>query len=210
MLNWQDVQTAEHPFFHIQVNNFLKPKLINRINDQWPVKWEKQENGRFSKKFGSRKIPPAVRQVVDAIHGNLEPIEELTGINGLIPDPDLFGAGCHCIPPGGFLKMHVDFNKHTHGWHRRVNMLIYVNSDWDESWGGALILAKDPKQLNNDVKVIPPHAGCCVIFPTTDQSWHGHPSPLCCPANRQRRSIAVYLYTQDPPMEKPHSTIYAK
>lgn len=52
-------------------------------------------------------------------------LEKLTGISGIIPDPHFQGGGLHQIEKGGFLKMHVDFNKHKDlGLDRRLNLLI--------------------------------------------------------------------------------------
>ncbi len=71
----------------------------------------------------------------------LQFLEALTGIEGLIPDPYFGGAGPHQILPGGFLKVHADFN-----WHpmlkldRRLNLLVYLNRDWREEYGGHLEL----------------------------------------------------------------------
>ena len=39
-------------------------------------------------------------------------LEKLTGIPGIIPDPHFQGGGLHQIEREGFLKIHVDFNKH--------------------------------------------------------------------------------------------------
>ena len=68
-------------------------------------------------------------------------LEQLTGISGLIPDPHFWGGGLHQIERGGHLKVHSDFN-----WHeellldRRLNMIVYLNEDWDPEWGGGLEL----------------------------------------------------------------------
>ena len=35
----------------------------------------------------------------------------------------------------------------------------------------------------------------CVVFTTSDDSWHGHPDPLACPQGMTRKSIATYYYT---------------
>ena len=42
--------------------------------------------------------------------------------------------------------------------------------------------------------------GRVVIFATDADSFHGHPDPLACPADRARRSIATYYYA--PPRER--------
>ena len=40
---------------------------------------------------------------------------------------------------GQELDPHVDFNFQLRGgFHRRANLLLYLNEDWDPSWGGAL------------------------------------------------------------------------
>ena len=68
-------------------------------------------------------------------------LEALTGIEGLIPDPYFGGGGPHQIQPGGFLKIHADFNVHPQlKLDRRLNMLIYLNKDWREEYGGHLEL----------------------------------------------------------------------
>ncbi len=125
-------------------------------------------------------------------------LEALTGIEGIIPDPHFEGGGVHEMAQGGFLKMHSDFN-----WHkklrldRRLNMLIYLNPDWQDSWGGHLELW-DSEMKNQFIKV-PPAFNKTVIFSTTDYSFHGLPNPLECPENVKRRSLALYYYSNGRP-----------
>ena len=67
----------------------------------------------------------------------LDMLSELIGIPHLIPDPALVGAGYHEIKPGGYLKVHADFNKHPENkLDRRLNVLVYLNKDWKEEYGG--------------------------------------------------------------------------
>lgn len=191
------------PFPHIVIDGFLSPETVRAINAQWPTDW-RREDGKFNRKWSRQHgLPPAAQAVADSIDPRW--LEEITGIAGLIADPDLFGAGLHCIPPTGFLKMHVDFNQHPKGWHRRVNLLIYLNEEWRDEWNGHLQLG-----LGDDAVSIAPIGGRCVIFETTEDSWHGHPVPLACPPDVQRRSLALYYYTPDPPPSAAHTTIYRK
>lgn len=192
------------PFPHTIVENLVSPETVKKINDQWPMKWE-QESGRFTKKWNTQYLPQAAREVIDSI--NIAEIEQATGIDNLIADPDLYGAGLHCIPRGGFLKMHCDFNYHPNGWRRRVNVLIYLNQNWHDDWGGHLILSKSHKPEGVEIA---PVGGRCVIFETNDKSWHGHPEPLACPESVQRRSLALYFYTNDSDGQEPRSTVYKK
>lgn len=190
------------PFQHVVLDDFIDPAQVRAINAQWPSDWTK-EDGRFNRKWSSNALPTAAKAIADAIGVAL--VEDAVGIAGLFPDPDLFGAGLHCIPAGGFLKMHVDFNGHPKGWHRRANVLIYLNEEWRPEWGGQLQLG-----LWGHSKRIDPIGGRCVIFETNDQTWHGHPEPLKCPEHIQRRSLALYYYTAEPPQGALHTTIYRK
>ena len=51
------------------------------------------------------------------------------------------------------------------------------------------------------------------IFGYSETAWHGHPVPLTCPPDRERRSLALYYYTPMTPAEDAalafHTTIYA-
>ena len=67
----------------------------------------------------------------------------------------------------------------------------------------------------NRVQCILPIANRCVLFETSERSWHGF-SAIRLPPERQdvsRRSIAVYYYTRQRPQAEtspPHSTIYVQ
>ncbi|MBO9622880.1 MAG: 2OG-Fe(II) oxygenase [Sphingomonas sp.] len=122
-------------------------------------------------------------------------LEWVTGIHGLIADHSMFGGGVHQVGRGGFLKIHTDFSWHEGlRLHRRVNVLLYLNPDWREEWGGHLELW--PASMEGCAVRIAPLLGRMVVFSTTDESFHGHPEPLACPADVTRNSIALYYYTQ--------------
>jgi hypothetical protein len=142
----------------------------------------------------------------------LEFLEALTGIEGLIPDPYYGGAGPHQIEPGGFLKIHADFN-----WHpllrldRRLNLLVYLNRDWREEYGGHLELW-DRTMSRCERRILPVY-NRTVVFNTTDTSYHGHPTPLACPPGMTRKSLSFYYYTNGRPEAErsaPHDTIFRK
>src|SRR5688572_23077766 len=84
------------------------------------------------------RLPPTARRLIeDLISADfLGFLERLTGIEGLIPDPYLEGGGIHQIGTGGYLKIHTDFNYHSHlRLHRRLNLLLYLNPGWRPEWG---------------------------------------------------------------------------
>ena len=137
-------------------------------------------------------------------------LEALTGIEGLIPDPYFGGGGLHQIEPGGFLKVHADFNVHPKlKLDRRLNVLVYLNREWRDEYGGHLELW-DRDTSTCRVKILPLF-NRTVIFSTTDTSFHGHPHPLTSPAGMSRKSVSLYYYTAGRPESErsaPHDTIF--
>jgi Rps23 Pro-64 3,4-dihydroxylase Tpa1-like proline 4-hydroxylase len=125
-------------------------------------------------------------------------LSQITGIQDLIPDPEYRGSGIHQTLPGGYLGIHADFNRYAKfDLHRRVNAFIFLNPNWNESYGGHLELwSKDLKTCG--AKISPDH-GRFVVFSSTDFSYHGQPHPLTCPSDRSRRSLALYYYTKTRP-----------
>lgn len=203
MTNFEVLERHQKPFVHWVGDGFISAANVRAINAEWPQDWKK-EDGKGQKKWSTTVLPPTAHAVVDAIAPAA--VGQMVGIPGLIADPELGGGGLHCIPCGGFLKMHRDYNAHPgRGWHRRVNLLIYLNETWHDGWAGQLQLGVD-----DDLKRISPIAGRCVVFTMLDNSWHGHPEPLACPESVQRRSLALYFYTPEPPPEPAHTTIYRR
>ena len=124
-------------------------------------------------------------------------LEELTGIEGLIPDYTMDGGGLHMTKRGGHLNIHADFSTHhTHEtWARRVNILLYLNEEWHDDWGGKLELwDKDMTACQGRVT---PAGNRMLVFTTSDDSFHGHPDGLTCPPDMARRSLAMYYFTEE-------------
>lgn len=191
------------PFPHIMIDNFLPDDLAETILSNFPDKPVDKEvnfNMGYAGQF-KRQIPPAHCNEYNRnlfAFFNSEPmlqfLESITGIEKLIPDPYFTGGGYHEISAGGLLGIHADFrvNKQLN-LNRRINMLIYLNKNWQEEWGGCLELWD--KSMTDAQKSIYPIFNRCVIFNTDQDSFHGHPDPLACPDNVTRKSIALYYYT---------------
>ena len=130
------------------------------------------------------------------------------GLPDLAADPAMKAGGLHETAPGGFLKVHLDFNKlvATGKW-RRLNLLLFLTPDWQEEWGGHLELwGGEPLECK---KKILPKFGRMVIFEASEHSWHGQPEPHTAPV--ARRSMALYYYSGEPHPScdgKYHSTVY--
>jgi hypothetical protein len=215
---------AAEPFPHIVLEDFLPPERVDAILEAFPAPdspyWSTKDQPDSKKQdttpdyVAELKMPPAIREAMWQFNSSLFLffLHHLTGIRGLTGDPWLYGGGIHQILPGGLLKIHADFNIHEFtGLLRRINVLVYLNKDWQDEWGGHLELWDT--EMSRCVRRVAPNAGTCVIFNTSSTSYHGHPDPLRCPPGRTRKSLAFYYYTIDPefdPRGKLHSTLWRK
>lgn len=201
------------PYEHWLIDDFLPRGIADEIYFMWPDNNDDIWHRKICKT--SHKYSTETLTELGSVYGHVEAIlqsesyisflKSITGISSLRCDYNLFGAGMHNIPRGGFLKIHVDFNGGNKN-ERAVNCLLYMNKDWKPEYGGHLELWKDEK--GTEKKLIEPLFNRMAIFKCTDDSWHGHPHPYKCPDHSSRKSIATYYY-KDPEHEiKPHSTIY--
>jgi Rps23 Pro-64 3,4-dihydroxylase Tpa1-like proline 4-hydroxylase len=214
----QDYLNAE-PFPHIIIDNFFSTEILDKILEEFPqpdsINWQSFKN-KSEKKLASTselQMGKTIRFLLYQLNSStfIDFLEKLTGIDGIIPDPHFVGGGLHQIERGGYLKLHVDFNKHTRlKLDRRLNLLIYLNKNWEEEYGGHLQLW-DSEMKECRQKILPIF-NRCVIFSTTDFSYHGHPDPLTCPEDRTRKSLALYYYSNGRPAEEvigsDHSTVF--
>jgi len=217
---WRDSYRTARPFPHVVMDNFLPEEVAEGILEEFPapnrIEWLQLKHNR-SKKLASQEetqLGDFTRALIHQFNSSvfMNFLETLTGIEGLIPDPHLWGGGLHQIERGGFLGIHADFNKHPRlKLDRRLNLLLYLNKDWKEEYGGHLQLwNRDMSRC--EVKLLPIF-NRCVIFSTTDFSFHGHPEPLTCPEGWTRKSLALYYYSNGRPPEEisgEHSTLYQR
>ena len=124
--------------------------------------------------------------------------ELLSGIDGLEPDPTLYGGGLHQTEPGGFLGIHVDNETHPKtGFARRLNLILYCTDGWRKEWGGELEFWD--RTRSRAVVCIPPLFNRAVLFETGNRSYHGHTMPLAYPEGIFRKSIAAYYWSPSRP-----------
>ncbi len=189
------------PFPHIVIDEFVSHDVLRAINAHFP---SREKSVSFTRNQEKLKYQFHPDDLDDALTYSLftalnsQPflafLSALTGIDGLIADPYFAGGGLHETLRGGHLGVHADFNRHKRmNVRRRINVLIYLNEDWKDEYGGHLELwSKDMKNVERQVA---PIIGRCVIFNTDLDSYHGHPDPLATPDGKSRRSIATYYYT---------------
>jgi|HubBroStandDraft_3_1064219.scaffolds.fasta_scaffold16989_3 hypothetical protein len=208
------------PFPHVVIDNLFPAPVLAAVLADFPqpdeIPWQRFDSPT-EKKLGYTFRSPLKERLRGFLFEMSTPpvlqfLEALTGIEGLIPDPYFGGAGPHQILPGGFLKVHVDFN-----WHpllkldRRLNLIVYLNHDWCEEYGGHIELWD--REMGACVRRVLPVFNRTIVFSTTDTSFHGHPAPLACPPGRSRKSVSFYYYTNGRPEAErsaPHDTIFRK
>ena len=202
---------AAEPFPHVVIDGFLEPALCRQLVETFPA----YDGERFRNDWG--ELGKAWREDVSRLGSAWSELDaglrspaflgllsRISGIPRLLFDPTYFGGGTHENLHDMELDPHIDFNLHPQtNLHRRLNLLLYLNEEWDEAWGGSLELHTDPWRPTheNRITTIPPLANRCVIFETSDRSWHGF-RRIALPEDRRhlsRRSFAMYLYTRERP-----------
>ena len=215
------------PFRHLVMDDFFDADFARQLLEEFPpfdVNKAMNENGEIGAKCVHEEMPRlgASYRALDGLVQSTEFLEwlgRMTGIDGLQYDPDYFGGGTHENRHGQDLDPHVDFNKHPKtGMHRRLNLIIYLNREWSDDWGGAIELHKDPRlpPEQDTIRYVNPKFNRAVLFETTHWSWHGFERinlPQGDADPHSRKSVALYFYSESRPKEeqtKPHSTIYVE
>ena len=66
-----------------------------------------------------------------------------------------------------------DGNIHTDHWSKVITVLVYFNTDW-ENTGGQLRLLRSADDIEDFAAEVPPLGGTLLAFRRTSVSWHGH------------------------------------
>jgi hypothetical protein len=215
-----------YPFKNVVIDNFLSPDFANQLLDQFPCV---SDRSKLVNEFGVLNPKASIPDVagIGGVYREIDQyiqtdefltfMSEITGIPNLLYDPWYFGAGTHENFHSSGLDPHIDFNIHPKtNWHRRINAIVYLNDDWDPKWGGDIGFHTDPWNLTGDKRVsFEPLFNRCVIFETTENSWHSVET-INLPEeqrDRSRKSFTIYLYTQTRENEEvapPHGTVYVQ
>ncbi len=216
---------AAQPFRWVVIDDFFAPEPLRwMLEDFPPFREEKAMNemGRVGVKAVFDDLSAISERYARIGEGIANPgfrdyVSVLTGIEGLLHDDAMYGGGTHENLDGAELDPHVDFNFDERlGWHRRLNLLAFLNPEWDASWGGCVELHSAPRDpAANRIVSFAPVLNRCVLFETNEHSWHGF-SRIELPEDKKhlsRRSLTVYLYSADRPAEEvapSHATFYVQ
>ncbi|MEM0943138.1 MAG: 2OG-Fe(II) oxygenase [Pseudomonadota bacterium] len=203
------------PYPHTCIDNFLPPEILERVRaeledlpDAETSFSRAQENLKTS--YIPERLPTYTRQLFYALNSRpfLMFLENMTGIKGLISDPFFVGGGVHKVGNGGHLDIHADFNYHAPlNLERRINVLIYLNKDWREEWGGSFEVWN--KEMTEKCASFVPVFNRMCCFSTASDTFHGNPEKVNHPEGEPRMSLALYYYTATwDDSRKAHSTLF--
>ncbi|MDX8349238.1 2OG-Fe(II) oxygenase [Cognatiyoonia sp. IB215446] len=192
---------SKTPYHYTSVDNFLPEEVITRVREEALQMGDKpaenmSANENLKTSFNPDRMPKYSKAVFHALNSRpfIQFLEQMSGIKGLIPDPYYGGGGIHRTNTTGYLDIHADFDHHQiMNLERRLNVLIYLNPDWKEEYGGSFEIWTDDMSEKVDSFVPIMNRMCC--FSTGANTMHGNPEPVNHPDGEPRLSIALYYYT---------------
>jgi len=192
------------PFNHVVIDNFFKEDIALNIFNDMPG-YDENTDARYDNliekkrtiqnwhKF-SKNIYKALSFLIDQRFTyylrtmSLEP--------DLVADFGLHGGGIHMHQTGDYLNTHLDYDIHPKlDLKRKLNLIVYLNPNWKEEWGGNISLWSHDDETNQPkdlVTSIWPKFNRAVIFDTTQNSWHGVVEGINAPEGQYRKSLALY------------------
>ena len=208
MFNTHDLDFSSDPFNHWVMDNFLDIKDAKELSHQF-IDYESSEDvvhyqGWIAEKKTCNiwnRFPALTYKTFSNLLsvGFVNHLSTITGVTPLYPDIGLHGGGWHMHQSGGNLALHLDYSIHPKlNLQRKLNLIIYLEEDYDPAWGGGLELWSHDDENNKPlekVKVIEPKFNRAILFDTTQNSWHGFPDPIQVPDGKMRKSFAVYYMT---------------
>lgn len=198
------------PFPHLIIENFLQPELLPEalaaIHAANQTRLTQSNDLVFAREKYEFPHLEDVHPVLAKLRSDLisdtfaEWLSILCGQQVFV-DPDFVGGGVHQGGRGSYLDMHADFNLHpiNHDWERHLNILLYLNPDWQPDMGGELRLRGAD---NGREAAVEPLLNRCVIMLAQEHTLHGY-APINFPEGSYRTSVAAYAY-----MEQDGSTAY--
>ena len=192
------------PFDYCVIDNFFDKEIALKLESEIPAYdsdiWHVYDNPVEIKKTCNNwnVFPKLTYQVMNYLNSS-EFVSILS--TGIFNDKELFsdiglnGGGWHIHSQSGKLNPHLDYSIHPKlGLERKFNLIIYLNSNWKNDYGGNLGFW-DNNANNEPGEIVvssEPKFNRAILFDTSQNSWHGLSGALKCPKNQFRKSLAVY------------------
>lgn len=192
---------SRKPYPYGSFENFLPEAVLDRVLDDLKSLPEAEDSfdraqEKLKTSYLPERLPTYTRQLFYTLNSRpfVRFLEEMTGINGLIPDPYFSGGGVHVVANGGHLDIHADFNHNAKlNLERRLNVLIYLNKGWQADYGGSFEIWNE--DMSKRVASFVPEYNRMCCFNTGSDTFHGNPETVNHPEGAPRMSMALYYYT---------------
>jgi Rps23 Pro-64 3,4-dihydroxylase Tpa1-like proline 4-hydroxylase len=204
------------PYPHLVLDDFLDPAVADALAAEYELP---SLDWRYYYHVNEKKLAvedlsqmgPVSRLVIAELQSPafVDALCAISGLEGLIADPAMDGGGLQQTRRGGYLNVHTDFLSHAtrRNWSRQVNLLLYLNREWPESYKGGLELWD--ANVQRCVRRIAPTFNRCVIFRTGATSFHGIPEAVACPPGDARKALALYYFRDEGRVTPLRPTFYA-
>jgi hypothetical protein len=203
------------PVPYIVLDNFLPHNIFDHVSKE-PTNIPKHfwnsftRNGSCMEECKAFEYSPTIQTLVNCFNSGsfIDWLEHLTGLEKLVTDCHLIGAGLSKTTHGSSLKLHTDFNWNNElALNRALSLILYINQDWKESWGGDLEFWNFDR--TKKLHTIAPLSNRLLIWNYDEKLWHGYPNPLSSPVDKSRMALRIFYYQSDSePRSTPHRSLY--
>jgi hypothetical protein len=197
----QDFQ-ANTPFAHLVIDRLFSPELLKLMYAEFDeMKWNDWRVETTAEEVKRGSLPnatfgPAAEVYFQAIASGrfIDILKQITRIDGLVCDTELYNGGLHEIPNRGHFHVHTDFAHHpVTNLDNRLVLITYLNEGWTEDEGGLLELWN--KETLTCAKKVVPVMGRTILLYQSARSLHGVSLTEKSRDARPRRSAACYYYS---------------
>lgn len=183
---------------YFYIDDLLPDELVLELNNCFPeskdmiLKQSLREDKYIAVQMNLYN--PLLEQVIYSFQQQnvVKIVSEICGIVDLHPDENLYAGGLSLMENKQFLNPHLDnsHDKDVDKW-RVLNLLYYVNPNWESSFGGNLELW--PNGLNEKQITIDSKCNRLVVMATHQQSWHSV-SPITS-SDFSRKCVSNYYFS---------------
>lgn len=190
------------------IDDFFDEDIANELADDFysydDERWLTRNNSEFEEKLLSTHwdwYPASFYKTFFQLASKefTDVLSDMTGIENLIADYGLHAGGMHLHASNGRLNLHKDAKVHPKlGLLRKLNIIVYLNKNWKEEWGGELEFwsDKDGEPDNKEFSIYPKF-NRAIVFKTDENFWHGLPEMIAAPNGENRQSIAMFYYVEN-------------
>ncbi|MBS1948262.1 MAG: 2OG-Fe(II) oxygenase [Bacteroidetes bacterium] len=201
------------PFRHLVIDDFLDSSFAQELLGSFPAigSMKTQYDGlneRKAEESDFNKLDGCFTELHNVLSSAefISWIEKITSLKPLGTVNDRLGCGLHQGGNNSFLDIHIDYNIHPiKKISRKLNLLIFLNPEWHEEWGGYLELWDG--KVKNCIQKIKPSFNRAVIFECSEISYHGY-SRITVPPNITRKSYYQYFFLALDQRGTYHDTIF--